>query len=148
MKPFEFPLDRVLDWHRTDCERCAGKIKRTSTELDRAKLQLAQLRASRVACEQQVISAPRLDILDLNSLAAYRQRACRREQTLARACSQFEARLAEERRNWQEASRRLRVLEKLKARRLAEYDYEFDREVEAFASEAYLAQWQARAAND
>jgi hypothetical protein len=44
----------------------------------------------------------------------------------------------------QAAERRVRLLEKLRERRVAEYTYAETRELEELASDAYFAKWAAR----
>ncbi len=66
-----------------------------------------------------------------------------KQRQLAEAVRQCEQRLAAQRKRWTEARRRCRLLEKLKERRRAEYDYEMNRELESLASETFLARWNA-----
>ena len=146
MKPFKFPLANVLNWHRTQCELHEAAIRRLTLALEQVHSQLAQLRATKVAGEQAVLSARELTRRDLEALAGYRIRFKKQEQALLGAARQHEALIAEERRLWAEARRRVKMFEKLRSRRLDQYEYEKDRELEQFAAEMYLAQWQARSA--
>jgi flagellar export protein FliJ len=144
MKSFSFSLANVLNWHRTQCDLREAAVRRFSLELEQVNSQLAQLRAVKVAGEQAVLSARELTRRDLEALAGYRIRFRKHEAALLGMAREHEARIAEERRQWLEARRRVRMFEKLRARRLEQYDYERDRELEQFAAEMYLAQWQAR----
>lgn len=146
MKAFKFRLANVLNWHRTQCELHEAAIRRFTLALEEVNARLAQLRANKIAGEQAVLSARELTRHDLEALAGYRIRFRKLEDALLRAGREHEARIVEERRLWAETRRRVRMFEKLKARRLEQYDYENDRELEQFAAEMYLAQWQARSA--
>jgi hypothetical protein len=144
MKPFVFPLTHVLNWHRTQCDVHESAIRQFCRKLEQANSQLAQTRSVWIASEHAVLGRRELTRMDLDALAGFRLRLRRQEQTLLGTCREIEARLAEERGRWLEVRRRVRMLEKLKARRVQQYVYEHDRELEQFAAEMYLAQWQTR----
>ena len=141
MKRFRFRLERVLEWQEQQRQIQENLLKVLLRELEQADAAIAQVRTARTAADQQLLASKVFAPGDLVALAEYRQRAARQETSLRRARQESEQRLIKQRSLWQEAERKCRMLERLKERRRQEHEFEVDRELEAFASEMYLARW-------
>ena len=131
MKTFRFRLDRVLDWRRTELDMEETRLRQLHAEraaLDREK---AALESARDNAGRSVLERDSVYGSELQLLSGYRA-----------AVKLLSARLDEKRRTSEqatlaqqqkllEARRRLRLLENLKDRRLAEWKYEKERQLEA-----------------
>jgi flagellar export protein FliJ len=143
MKRFRFTLQRVLDWQRERCDLIENRIKKLCGELESIQARIAASKAALIAAEQQVLHARQIEGTFLISLTSYKLRQLKTEAALNVERQGCQRRLAEERAAWIEARKRYRILERLKHRKHLEYSYEFDRELEHVAAEAYAARWHA-----
>jgi hypothetical protein len=146
MIPFRFRLQKVLDWRRTQLELEEIKFKRQTAalaDLDRAR---AELEAAGVKAEVQVRDWSPLSGCDLAALGSFRLHIKLKEREIATRRAECQGKLDAQQRVMLEARRRCRLLERLKERRLAEWELAQNRELEQLATESYLAQWSQRRA--
>jgi flagellar export protein FliJ len=131
MKAFQFRLDRVLDWRRTELEMEETRLKQLHAALAALDREKSALESSRDNAGKDLLARPSVYGAELQLLSGY-----------TAAVKLLCARLDEKRRESQkataaqqqkllEARRRLRLLENLKGRRLAEWKYETERQMEA-----------------
>jgi flagellar export protein FliJ len=144
MTRFRFRLERVLAWRGTQLELAEAAFQRQTAavaELDRAR---AALDAAGIRTEMAVRRWEQVTGSDLAALDAFRADLHRRQAAVdaqrSAAREQLEARRAE----MLEARRRCRLLERLKERRLAEWNAEADREIEQLAGEMAISSRRAR----
>jgi len=141
MTRFHFRLERVLAWRRTQLELVEIEFRREGAalaELDRA---LAELGDRGIRIEAEVRDWNFLSGRDLSALSGFRLYAERRAKALAAQRAEQARKLAERELDMQEARRRCRLLEKLRERRLAEWQSAHARELEEIAAESYLARF-------
>ena len=141
MTRFHFPLQRVLDWRRTQLELEEAKLRQRSAELAAVDHARAELQAGAVHTEYEVRRWAQVGGSDLGALAAYRARVHAEETQLHARRTECTRALAEQQVSMLEARRRCRLLERLKERRLAEWKAAAERELDEVASDSYLAQW-------
>ncbi len=141
MKPFRFRLERVLAWRRTELEVEQFKTRQLAAGLERIEQARYQLLAARAASERSVLDAGRVDGLDLEAHASHLALLARRDRELQARRVEAERSLAAQRAKLVEAQRRCRLLERLRGRRLEEWQAEASRELENFAAETHLARW-------
>lgn len=141
MRKFQFRLERVLGWRRTQLELEEHKLKTLAAEMDAIERRRAQLALDRTLAERHVLAEPRLDGSLLEAHAAYLAGLSLQEQRLERVRQEQEQRIASQHQRVLEARRRCRLLERLRARALADWQAEADRELENTATELYLARW-------
>lgn len=142
MTIFRFPLQKVLEWRRTQLEIEEARFQQAAesvAELDRA---LAAWEAAGVSAEVELRTHPSVAALELEALGEFRLHVGRREQEVATQRVARLRHLAERENAMVEARRRCRLLERLRDRRLAEWSKARDRELEELASESFLARWQ------
>ena len=139
MASFRFRLERLFQWQQAQRELQEARLKQAFAALDLANSEVAQLKAARVAADLEVLGADELEGRDLAALSEYRLRLAREEQLLLRKLEHCQKHLHEQRARWIEIERRCRLLEKLKMRRLAEFEYDADRALENLAAESHLA---------
>jgi hypothetical protein len=144
MNPFNFSLQRVLDWRLTQLELEEEKLRQQAAaiaELDRAR---AGLEAEGIAAEIAVRGWSPVAGSELAALGSFRTGVRLKESRIAGLRAAREQDLARQRQAMLDARRRYRLLERLRDRRLEEWRAAAAKEVEDFASEAYLAQWTRR----
>jgi hypothetical protein len=109
-----------------------------------ARKAIASLQAERLSIERDVLSRPAIPARDFVALGLYRLGAKKRELGLNGVRDRCEGEVAAQRVKLQAAERRVRLLEKLRERRVAEHVYAETRELEELASDAFFAKWAAR----
>ena len=139
-------LDKVIRWERSKCEVEELKTKQLATSLQDTSVELNSHRSSRASTEQSVVTRPGLDGRILGAFATWRESAKAAEDRLERERVDCEDRLLQQRTRLSAARTRCRLLENLRARRLAVLCYEIDRANEIAATEAFLARWKAGSA--
>jgi flagellar export protein FliJ len=141
MKPFHFQLERVLQWRRRQAEIEDFKLAQTLAQAQRLQTEREALAESRRQAQLGVIRASATTAEDLWTLRDYLVQADRQDRVLAERISK-QARVVESQRlRTVEAQRRREALERLRQSRHDEWRRETNRELEAFASEAFLARW-------
>ena len=144
MTRFHFRLQKVLEWREKQLEiedlRLKQQVARAAG-LDQAR---AQIESAGQQAEMQLRSSAAVSGQDLAALAGFRQFV--KTSSLAIAAQRAEAlkQLEAQQNVMLEARRRCRLMERLKERRLAEWQAACDRELDALASESFLANWVRR----
>jgi hypothetical protein len=141
MKPFRFPLEKALAWRRTRFEIARAQLgQRTAAvaSIDRAR---AEVEAAGIAAEIEVRGSGDLKGRDLAALAGLRAHLRTADKRLVAARIEAERKEAEQRDATLQARREARLLERLRERRLRQWNAAALKEMEDAAAEAYLARW-------
>jgi hypothetical protein len=148
MKNFHFRLERVLEWRRTELELEQARFEQQVRELRELDSERANIEAAAIKSEIEVRAWRPLAGSDLTAQATFRRHVIEKEK-------QIEVRREAARRKLEirktaliEARRRCELLERLKDRRLCEWQAAADRELEALAAESHLAGFARRGASD
>jgi flagellar export protein FliJ len=141
MSPFRFPLQKVLDWRRTQLELEEIQFRQQAASLAGLDQASAQLSSAGNTAEQQVRDWNPVAGGELAALGSFRLHVKMKVTELAVPRAECRKELGRQENVMLEARRRLRLLERLKDRRLAEWRAARDKELEDLASEAYLAKW-------
>jgi flagellar export protein FliJ len=144
MQTFRFRLEKVLEWYTRQYELEERRLAVCLAAFAQAKAAIAALLAERLSIEQETLSRAAIPAQDLVTLSLYRLGARKREKELHTARDGRQAEVAAQRLKLQAAERRVRLLEKLRERRVAEYTYAETRELEELASDAFFSKWAAR----
>jgi hypothetical protein len=147
MKAFQFPLQKALDWRRTQLELAEARVQQqlaALAELDRTRAELA---AARQRTELQVRQLSSIEGRDLMALGSFRQAAQARDRVLATRRLECQKELALRQTAMLETRRRYRLLERLKERRWTEWQSAAGKELDELAADSYLAQWARRQAS-
>jgi hypothetical protein len=146
MMSFQFPLQKALDWRRTQLGLAEAGLQQqlaALAELDRARVELETVGRR---TEVEVREFHPLAGGDLSALGSFRLLVKTQERQLAARRVECQKEVAVRQAAMLEARRRCRLLERLKERRWAEWLSARDRELEELASDSYLAQWSRRPA--
>lgn len=139
MKAFQFRLERVLEWRRTELDLAEARFQEQMAVLAGIEREHAEMEADGIRAEIQVREWRPVSGGDLAALDGFRLQMKAREKALVARRSEGARKLAERQAAMLEARRRLRLLERLKERRLGEWRVACDREIEEQAAELYLA---------
>ena len=142
MTRFQFRLERVLAWRRMQLEVEEAKHQQRIAELRQLESERSEMEAAGIRTEVEVRSWSPLAGCDLEALARFRRHLAGQEKQLARRSEEARQRAAAQQKALVEARRRCELLERLKQRRVAEWQAAADREAEQMASEFHLVrQW-------
>jgi hypothetical protein len=144
MNAFRFPLQKALEWRRTQLELEEVRFRQQSAEMADLDRTSAQLNAAGRTAEHRVRDWNPVAGGELAALGSYRLHVKLKETELAIPRAECRKELNRRENVMLEARRRLRLLERLRERRLEEWCAERDKELEELASEAYLAKWKRR----
>jgi hypothetical protein len=141
MNAFRFPLQKALDWRRTQLEIEEVRYKQQSAELAALDRQQAETEASGIRVETEVRAWPSIAGSDLAALDRFRLRIKKEEARIADQRLAAARKATEQQEKMLEARRRARLLERLREKRLTEWQSAQAKELDALAGESYLAQW-------
>jgi flagellar biosynthesis chaperone FliJ len=137
--PFRFRLERILEWEQKNLDR----EKRLTAECHRLVAEvldaIARLHAEHLMIEREWLEKTAIPGSDAASLGRYRLGVRKAERTLLTERELRERNLHRQTAKMLETQRKLRVLENLRGRKLREYTYLADRELEQVAAESHLA---------
>jgi hypothetical protein len=140
MRRFQFRLESVLGWRGVELEIEEGRLEQLFTERRGWDDQALALEARRRE-SAQLITAKTLDGQQLAAFTHHRRYLEREAARIAAQRAECEKRIAAQQQRVVEAERKVRLLERLKERRLAEWTLDFNRQTEALASERFLSKW-------
>jgi len=146
MKSFQFPLERALDWRRTQLELAEARVQQQLAVLAAIDQERAELDAMGRRTEVEVRQFSPLGGGDLCSLGTFRLAIKARGKQLIVKRAECQKELAARQAVLLEERRRCRLLERLKERRWAEWHAAAEKELDELAADSYLAQWARRRA--
>jgi len=142
MRRFRFRLESVLGWRLIQLELEETQLQGLFGELRQLESRQAALEAAKAQAERSVLSSPIVEAQQLGALEAHRRHLASEKARLRRRQADCATRIATQRDAVRKAEQNLRLLEKIKQRRFAEWAGEVDKEQETLAAEVFLAQWQ------
>jgi len=143
MQSFQFRLEQILRWRRKEFEAEEARLGPLLAEQKRLEAARREILAARDRAGRELMATRRVDGSDLAALGSFRVRLERDLEANARERREAAERLAGQQARVMEAHRRVRLLEKLRHRKLEEWRVTWNRELENFAGEAFLARWRA-----
>jgi flagellar export protein FliJ len=141
MKAFQFNLARVLQLRESEAKSEESKLEQMSAirarmEAERDALIASFERAAQAVKSQQAVHPSELIALDMYKTHVEREKA----QWASRIVTQSDA-IEKQRARVIQARARVRLLEKLRERRKAEWQVAADREMQELAADFSAAQW-------
>lgn len=141
MKKIHFPLDRVMDWRRTQARMEEAKLERLYGEIRGLDARRAKLDVERTKAERALLAAPSVTGLQLAELDAFQRFSVAEQGRLERQQVECGQRIAAQIQVVAAKRRDVRLLERFKDERLKAWNSELGREIDAQADETYLAKW-------
>ena len=142
MKRFSFRLQNVLKWRLLQLELAEEKLQELFSEARRLEARQISLAEGKAAAERSVLAARTVPAQELAALDAHRRWTAAQQERLARQLLDCQGRITAQREQVRKAEQNLKLLEKLRERRLAEWTAALEKEYQALGEEAFLAQWQ------
>ena len=142
MKRFRFRLESVLKWRALQLKLEEAKLQDLFAELRALGARREALATGKADSERAVLALAVIEAQQLEALDAHRRWVTAERERLARQEADCAARIASQREQVRKAEQNLRLLEKVKERRLAEWSRALDKEYEVLAAEGFLARWQ------
>ncbi len=141
MAQFHFSLEKVLRWRALELASEEAKLERLLREQLRLQTLRADLSAEKSKLDASLGTMADLRGADLRAATAYSLRLKKQAEQLGELAGRCERELCEQKKRYRGAKQRFRLLEELRARKLAEWRQEQTRELEALATESFLATW-------
>ena len=142
MKKFEFPLEAALSLRRRRLENEEAQLIRLFRELEDIESARRQLNAEVKREQERVLDMRVVDpSTDIQPLDRYRIYARETNERLRLQIADCQKRIDLERARVVEARQAVEVIDRLKHKRLAQWEREAGKEMEALASECFLAKW-------
>jgi flagellar export protein FliJ len=139
MEPFRFRLARVLDWYGKRGRLEEDRLRLILANIVRVDDSIRRIRESRKEAERNLLQLSSLQAADLMALDGFRERSHREETAQQQARVRLEKSVEEQRARIKDLRTRIRLLEKLRERRLADHTVLVDRELEELAGDAFRA---------
>lgn len=144
MQNFHFPLDRILSWRRKELEAEQAQMAPLVAEQNRLEAERREIAAASHRAGAELLASGEIRGTDLAALGSYRAHLERETRRNERERADAGERMDRQRARVMERHRRVRLLDKLRERRVEEWRSEWNREMESFAGEAFLARWNGR----
>jgi len=141
MKKFHFPLDRVLDWRRTQVRLEQIQLEKMLAELRRIEGQLAAIQGERESAQRAVVQSSSSLGSELLAFDTFRSASTARSAGLERDRLACQERIRAQRAAMSRKELDVRLLEKLREDRLRQWHLEQDREIDEQAAESHLGRW-------
>jgi flagellar FliJ protein len=136
MTAFRFRLQRVLDFRRTQLQLAESSCRNAAAKLHGIQAQQAALVSRKSETRKAFARMSEVDAADLASLPVWYQWTVRASEHLIHLERSAELELQKQRNAVLEAQRKVRLLEKLRDRRQANWQLDYDCELEALAADA------------
>lgn len=140
MTKFRFPLATALQIRQWEADRDQARLEQLRVERDRLLAAAAELRDLRAA-EDTALARPGAThtAVAVFSVDQFHQYANESQRFLASNRAMLETRIAEQTRQLVEARRKVRLLERLQEKKLAEWKRAADLELEQLAADSHTA---------
>ncbi len=137
MQTFRFRLARVLAWYERQYRLGEDRVRESAEAVARFADQIRQAEEARASAERDLHSSGSFGSGDLAALARFQDRSRREVHSLGLRRREAEVLLTQRRAELLAARRRIELLEKLRARRLGEYNAENSQELDELAADAF-----------
>lgn len=144
MKTFEFSLERVREWRDERVQLEESRLEHLYGELRGIEARRSELEASRTTADRGLLQAASVTAEQLRSLDEFRRYVRAQRLLLVAETADCERRIEEQRLKVIEVRRQFRLLDRLKAKKFALWQADFNRDIENHATEAYLAKWKRK----
>jgi len=135
MKAFRFPLESALRWRRSQCDLELAAAQRLLMQRAQLAEAYAQAGAERTRSSEAILAQPS----EFETIAVFHGRIERGKALLHSRQIDLEPKIAAQLQRTVEAQRKVKLMERLRETRLAQWNKQRDVEDEAFAAEAWLS---------
>ena len=139
MKKFTFPLERVLAWRHSQTRLEEAALDRSHAELRALNLQLANLNQSLLDARDSLLNSTSTTAFEIAALEHYRANSTVQAAQIAQLRANLEQKIEHQNQIVAERRRDARLLERLRERKLGEWQVQLSREVEQMAEESHIS---------
>ncbi|MBV9034342.1 MAG: hypothetical protein JO182_07590 [Acidobacteriaceae bacterium] len=139
MKKFEFRLGAALRWRNAQLQLERAKLQKLLSEEQRTKRDLQSVFDERASVVSTLTALECLQPSDLRATSAYLMGADMRAHALREEITKLADSIQQQRELLIKTERNVRLLERLRDGRYAEWKREFDKEIELTTEESWLA---------
>lgn len=139
MRRFHFPLERVRRWRAEQLTLEDLKLQQVRAERQTMASARKHIQNELLRSQQEVLSEPCIDALQLESLDTFRRYIQRKVRDIENRERQAEAKVVDQRQRVLEARRQFELLNRLHQKALAEWHAAAGKEQETLAAEMFLA---------
>jgi hypothetical protein len=143
MKKFAFPLERVMDFRRTQARLEEIKLERLYAELRALDTREVALIEQRVQSEKALKSMASVTGQDLEMFSSYQAATKKEQKRMDKARGECRKFIAAQLAVVTVKRRDVKLLEHLKEQRFDKWEHEMFKEIDQQAEEAYLSKWNA-----
>ena len=147
MKAFQFPLDRALKIRRIQQEIERGKLQTLTRDREQLDLSANAVRAEAANTRSALSDQPVLPAIEMSTMPDYQRGAAQRIVKLQLQKQDLLRQIVDQQNLTLEADRKVKLMERLRSQRLAEWESQVQKEQENFAADAYLARWASLSAS-
>ena len=137
MKRFQFSLERVLTYRRSQADIEQSKLAALETELTAIREELAKLNAAFQQEVRTVLPNP----IDRAELGRYRMVVETQTIRLNQRIAEKQAQVLKQRELYVKANQAAEVLTKVKEKQKKNWEQELQKELDSLAMDSYLARW-------
>jgi len=141
MKKFQFPLQRVLDWRHVQARVEESKLEGLYAERRAIETEIEKLLEERERSDRAVAQGNGSTGEELAALSAFRRFSVAEHTRLDRLRAGCSQRIAAQIAVVTAKRRDAKLLEKLEQQRLAAWQIDFTKHIDAQAEESHLARW-------
>jgi flagellar FliJ protein len=141
MQKFQFSLERALAWRKLQAEGEQAKLDALLAKQQQLAAKQALLARQADRCRLECLASASLCGESLRNLAAFETGVRHKQTKLEQDERKCQSAIIQQRQRTIEAERQRRLLEKLRETRFAEWRSQMTRELDAAASEFFLASW-------
>lgn len=141
MKKFSFPLQSLLDWRVAQADIEKAKLRGIFLERRTIEANREAVRTAGVTARGELYGRTSITGGELAALASYQASLVREGRILEKRSRDCDARAEAQRQCLLGAERARRLIERFKERRLEDWTYEMNRELESNAADCYLAKF-------
>ncbi len=144
MKKFRFPLDRALVWRRGQVQIEEGKLEQMYGQMRGIEARQAAVASAWAETQQSMLNSSSATGYELEALDTFRRFSAEEHIRLESQKIAYKPKIAAQFNVVTGKRRDVRLLERLREQRLAVWNTEMDKEIDAQADESYLAKWSRR----
>lgn len=148
MKRFRFPLDRLMNWRKVQCDQEEARLGQlvAAASVLKQNRETLQVMADR---EYRLVLGSRAPLSEeLEALSAFRRHVASEDRRMGARLAEMTQQISGQRDRLLEARRKWEALSRLRGRRHQEWRLDADRQMEEMTGELVVARWASRQSAD
>jgi len=139
MRKFHFPLDRVLEWRRTEARIEESKLERLHAEMRAIEKRESMLALERSRSEKALTEGTPIDGSEFGRIESFRRYLSFEGVRVARLRAGCRNRIADQTKKVAVKRLEIRLLERLREKKVIQWEADFSREIDQQAADSFIA---------